>query len=308
MSDSILNLRAVKREASKVVIGLAGTTGTGKTYSALQLAYGLAGKDASKVGLLDTENRRGELYADIFPKPFIIGDLTPPFSPSRYISALRQFSESGIEVLVVDSTSHCWEGEGGCEELANNPNKRMADWLTAKREHKRFVNTLLMLPAHVICCFRAREKMDFRNPKEPVSLGVQPICEKNLMYEMSASFLLQNAGKSRQVIKLPECLIPILGGDGYLTPAHGERLREWIGGSDPLDRAKNVLRLAASEGTETMKKAWGNLSPSEKKGLESFKDTLKDLAAHADSERPKNAPLSEEDKAELSRLEEQGLL
>lgn len=304
--NETLNIRPVKREASKVVIGLAGTTGTGKTYSALQLAYGLANKDASKVGLLDTENRRGEHYSDIFDKPFLIADLTPPFSPARYIKAMEAFSSSGVEVLVIDSCSHEWEGEGGCEEMANNPQKRMADWLTAKREHKKFINSLLMLPAHVICCFRAREKMDFKNPKEPVSMGVQPITEKNVMYEMTASFLLHDSGRNREAIKLPECLKPILGGEGYITPAHGLSLREWIGGSDPLEASRRALRYAASQGTNSLKEAWQKLSQAQKQPLMAFKDTLKDLATHSDGD--KLPELSDEDRAELARLDKEGKL
>ena len=81
---SILNICPAVRTSAKLVIGLAGTSGSGKTYSALQLAYGLAGKDATKVGLLDTENRRGSLYSHVLGNPpFLIGDLAAPFSPQR---------------------------------------------------------------------------------------------------------------------------------------------------------------------------------------------------------------------------------
>jgi hypothetical protein len=234
----------------------------------------------------------------------MIGDLFPPFSPMRYTEALKQFAASGVEVIVVDSMSHEWEGEGGCEEMANDPSKRMANWLLAKREHKRFMNALLLMPAHVIACFRAREKMDFRNPKEPVSMGLQPITEKNVLFEMTASFLIHDSGRSREVIKLPSDLVPILGSplDGYLTADHGEKMREWIGGVDPLERAKDSLRLAATSGAEALKKAWGQLSRVEKSALESFKDTLKETAQHADG------GLTDEDKALLAEDERNGRL
>lgn len=285
MSESILQIRPVRRESAKLVIGLAATSGEGKTYSALLLALGLAGGDPSKVGLLDTENRRGSLYADIFDKPFTIGDLVPPFTPARYIGALTEFAAAGIEALVVDSMSHEWEGEGGCEEIAHNPSKKIADWLTAKREHKRFMNALLHLPCHVIACFRAREKTDFKDPRAPRSLGLQPITEKNVLFEMTASFLLRDQGRIHDVIKLPECLRPILGQDGYFTTDHGKQLRDWVGGADPIERAKNVLRLAAGEGSEAMKAAWLSLDRKTQTKLVDFKDTLKDLAEHADKER-----------------------
>lgn len=294
---SILNLRPVSRDMVKLVVGLAGVSGDGKSRSALELAYGLSDFNPSKIVLLDTENRRGSLYCDIFKgrkglkgdHRFMIADLFPPFSPDRYIEAMREIAEAAPEVVVIDSVSHEHEGEGGLEEIAHRPKsngepRKIPDWITAKRAHKRFVNTLLFLPMHVICCIRAREKTDFKNPNEPRSLGIQPICEKNFLFEMTFSFLLKNRGKSRDVLKLNDDFAPLVGTDGYITPDHGKALRDWLGDADPLERSRATLRLAASMGTDALKTAWTYVPANQKKALEPFKDTLKDLAAHADHE------------------------
>jgi len=286
---SIIEIKEVKREAAKLVIALAGQTGEGKTYSALQLALGLAGGNPKKVGLLDTENRRGSLYADIFSEPFIHGDFPPPHSPARYVQAMNDMADSGIEVLVIDSVSHEHEGQGGLEEIAHAPKadgspRKIADWLTAKREHRRFMTAMLHLPCHVIACFRAREKMDFRDPNRPVSKGIQPITEKNVFYEATASFLMLNQGLSREAYKLPEGLRTILGGDGYLTPEHGAKLRAWVGGEDTDERIKNVLRLSAGNGSDALKAEWLSLDKPTQRRLSAFKDTLKALAESVDAE------------------------
>lgn len=291
MSEPIIEIKPVRRGEAKLVIGLAAPSGEGKTYSALQLALGLAGGDPRKVGLLDTEEGRGSLYDDIFDKPFLHGVLSAPFSPKRYSEAMRQFAAEGVECLVIDSMSHEHEGEGGLEEIANLPltqGRKTANWIGAKREHRKFMNTLLYLPCHVVACFRAREKMDFKNtgPRgEPVSLGIQPITEKNVLFEMSASFILEDQGRKRKPIKLPECLKPILGGDGYITPEHGRKLLEWVGGKNPVERMKRTLQLAASKGTDALKEAWAAIPPAERNQFTSFKETLKAAAAHADEER-----------------------
>lgn len=282
-----LNIRPVSRDSAKLVIGLAGTSGSGKTYSALQLAYGLAGKDASKVGLLDTENRRGSLYSHLFDKPFLIGDLTAPFSPERYRKALAEFSATGIEVVVVDSMSHEWEGEGGCDEIAQASllkGKKMADWITAKREHHRFMRFLLAMPCHVIPCFRAREKASFKtNP--PTSIGIQPICEKNVMFECTVSFMLDDEGRHREAMKSVPEYFSFLKDGQYLSREHGLKMREWCGGLDPIERSRNILRLAAGQGLAQLGSEWVKLDKPTQKALASFKDTLKDLAQHADDER-----------------------
>jgi hypothetical protein len=260
---SVLKIRKAQRAGARLVIVLAGQTGDGKTLSALLLAYGLAGFDAAKVGFLDTENGRGSLYSDELKAtspatdvPFLIGDLEPPFSPDRYKAAILEFQAAGVEALVVDSATHEWEGTGGCEEIAADTSGRLADWKKAKRLHKSFMNAALQCDMHIIFCVRAREKTDFTDPKKPVSLGIQPIQEKNFMFEATASMLLQDAGRARDVIKCPKDLIPIFGEKGpqkgYLTPDMGFALRQWVAGGIELDpdveRFRNRLRSNAEGG------------------------------------------------------------
>lgn len=284
---SVLEIKPVRRCGARVVIGVAGVSGSGKTYTALLLAYGIANGKADKIGFLDTENRRGSLYANIFTEPFLIGDLVAPFSPARYVEAIEEFQARGVDVLVIDSVSHEWEGPGGCEEIAANTTGKIADWKTAKREHKRFMNALLLSDMHIIACLRAREKTDFRIPSKPVSLGIQPICEKNFMFEMTASMLMENEGQSQQVLKCPAELRSLLGrGSDYITENDGYALRKWIDGADndPLEGVRNRLRLAASRGSESMKAAWLDLDKKQQHALASFKDTLKAQAVAVDEE------------------------
>lgn len=292
---SVIQIRKAQREGARLVIGLAGVSGSGKTYSAIQLAYGLANHDASKVGFLDTENRRGSLYADALPEPFLIGDLYAPFSPQRYIDAIHEFQKAGVQVLVIDSVTHEWEGTGGCEEIAANTNSRMADWKKAKAEHKRFMNAMLQCDMHVIACIRAREKVDFTNPREPRSLGVQPIQEKNFMFEMTASLMMWDSGKQHQVLKCPEELMPIFGrGSDYITSDDGNRLRAWVDGAKQLDTEvehyRNALLSITDQGVEKLAAAWKKTPSRVRVALgDKFKESLKESAAAYDDARTSSA-------------------
>lgn len=260
---SILNIRPAVRSGSKVVIGIAGISGSGKTYSALKLARGMV-NNTNEIGFLDTENKRGSLYADILDGQFLIGDLFPPFSPSRYADAIKEFQNAGVKVLVVDSVSHEWEGDGGCEDIANSPllnGKKMADWKRAKSEHKKFMNALLQSDMHIIACIRAREKTDFKNPKQPVSLGIQPITEKNFMFEMTASMMMWNEGINQQFLKMPEALRSVFGnGDQYMSEHHGKALIDWVNSGvnvDPeIERYKSDMQMATEGGLEYLKSEW----------------------------------------------------
>lgn len=260
---SVLQIRKAQREGARLVIGIAGVSGSGKTYTALQLAWGMANGDASKVGFIDTENRRGSLYSDALVSKdgqihqFMIGDLYAPFSPQRYIDAILEFQKAGVEVLIIDSVTHEWEGAGGCQEIAANTSSRMADWKRAKAEHKRFMNALLQCDMHVICCIRAREKTDFTNPKEPKALGLQPIQEQNFMFEMTASVLMHDQGKRQDVLKCPTDLVDILGrSSGYITARDGMSLRKWVDGARQLDpaveRFRNSLQSVTEQGASAL--------------------------------------------------------
>src|SRR5574343_1214819 len=109
----ILIIQPVQREGARTLTVLSGVSGSGKTLTGLLYGYGMTNCDASKLGFLDTENGRGKLYADELPAPYLYGELKPPFSPDRYIKAIEEFSAAGVEVLVIDSGTHEWEGIGG---------------------------------------------------------------------------------------------------------------------------------------------------------------------------------------------------
>ena len=261
-------IQEAKRQGARLLIQLSGVSGSGKTYTALQLAYGLAGNDGTKIIGIDTENRRMSLNAEILPNgaKFRTLDFYAPFSPARYIEAIQVACKAGAEVIVIDSVTHEWESEGGCEDIAHATNSRIPDWKKAKAEHKKFMTYMLQCPAHIIACTRAREKTDFADPKNPVSLGIQPIQEKNFSFEATVSLMMQDQGKSQQVLKCPSELQQILGrGKGYITAQDGLRLREWVDGGEPVDpvieNARGTLLNASNQGIKALEAEWKKISP-----------------------------------------------
>lgn len=266
---AVLDIRPAESGQSKAVIGIAGQSGDGKTYTALLIARGMVSK-ASEIGFLDTENKRGSLYADILDDKFFIGDLYPPFSPSRYAQAIQEFQDAGVKVLVIDSVTHEWEGSGGCDEIANAPKadgsaRKVANWIEAKREHKKFMNVLLQSNMDIICCIRAREKTDFKDPTKPVSLGIQPICEKNFMFELTASIMMANQGKSQIPLKVPSVLKEAFGpGNDYLGIDTGKKIRQWLDKGEKEDpiisSIKSEALLKCEKGTEELTGYWKSLT------------------------------------------------
>jgi hypothetical protein len=305
---SIFQIEDAEREGARLVIGLGGVSGGGKTFTALQLAWGMANYDSSKVGLMCTENRRGRLYSDALKDAngkvhkFKIGDFTPPFSPARYIEGIQAFVDAGVEVLVIDSVSHEWEGIGGCEDIATAGNPRNPRWNEAKAEHKRFMNAMLQSPLHIIACMRAREKVKLvkvNGKTEYEPQGVLPIQEKNFTFELTASLMLWNGGKERDIIKCPAELQGIFGtageaARGYLTAEQGKALRDWVDGAKQVDdavkNARDALQLVCEQGMAALQEAWAKLPVNIRKaiGPNGCPDDLKKSAQAFDTQRAAN--------------------
>jgi DNA polymerase III delta prime subunit len=307
----ILNIRPVKKGGSKPIIAIAGPSGSGKTYTALKMARGMV-KKPSEIGFLDTESGRGSLYYDILDGPFQIADLYAPFSPARYSQAIKEFIANGVKVLVIDSGSHEWEGEGGCDDIANAPKadgspRKVANWVGAKRMHKGFMNTILYSDIPIIICLRAREKTDFKIIDKPVSLGIQPICEKNFMFEMTASILMADEGKKQTFLKVPAFLKPYFGnGTGYLGEETGKKVLAWFSNGDNEDpevtRLKSEMLMACEFGLAGVIAIWNTLSAPMKKKLEAHKNVCKEAA----EEYERQAAQAEETPAdELSRVQKE---
>ena len=241
-----INFRPAVREGVGLIIGLAGSSGSGKTYTAMRLASGIAGDKPFAV--IDTENRRALHYADAFK--FEHAELRAPFRPDAYAEAITAADSAGYPVIVVDSMSHEWAGDGGIldwqeeefQRMGGRDSVKMAAWIKPKAGHKHMVTKLLQVRAHLILCMRAEEKIDMVKgddgkmklvPKVgPAGFkGWLPICEKNLPYELTASFLLTaDAPGVPKPIKLQEqhrALFPL---DQPITEESGRAIAAWAAG------------------------------------------------------------------------------
>lgn len=250
--------RPAVRENVPLLIGLAGASGSGKTFTAMTLAKGMAGD--KRFAVIDTEAGRAKHYADQFA--FDHADIQPPFRPQTYLDAITAADAAHYPVIVVDSMSHEWAGEGGIldwqEEqwAANNHAEwaRMSSWIKPKLAHKAMVSKLLQVRAHVILCFRAEPKIEMvDDPEKPGKKkivekkgpggfkGWLPICEKNLPYELTASFLFMAEAPGVPVpMKLQEQHRAFFPTDRPITVDAGRQLAAWArGGAAPAPAPVN---------------------------------------------------------------------
>lgn len=150
-------LRKAQRASAKIKMAITGASGAGKTYSALVLAKGLA-SSMDKVAVIDTENGSADLYANL--GNYNVITLGVPFSPEKYIEAINECNKAGMEVIIIDSISHEWDGPGGCLDLVEQYGGKYQDWAKVTPRHQKFFATILSSPAHVIATMRKKQDYD----------------------------------------------------------------------------------------------------------------------------------------------------
>jgi hypothetical protein len=280
--DEVFEIHRARRTATPQLIGVVGPQFSGKTLSAIMLAAGLV-KPGGKVGFLDTENGRGEMYADdpdvlrVLPQSYEVITLHPPFHPKRYISVYRQFERDGFDLVITDSASHAWEGDGGGLDIK----EQEGAWNNAKLWNKRMMFALKYASMHNIVCLRMQEKTKIvgqGSNQQYIPLGMQPVCEKSFPYDVSLMFECEGEvdGKPATHLARPKKWPKAMNGlfnnwqPQLLTPEVGRRIREWnetAAAESPMDRLRKRARAAANEGTVEYTAFFNGLNPKAQKAL-----------------------------------------
>ena len=228
-------IRKAERRKAKLRLALIGPTGCGKTYSALQLAFGLG----EQVGMIDTENGSGDLYANIGDYDII--SLTAPYTVNKYRDAIRAFENAGYGTIIIDSLTHAWSGQGGLLDKRNQLESSgkaangFAAWREITPEHNLLVEEMLGSPAHIIATMRVKTEYVLEQNEKgkmvPRKVGLAPVQRDGLEYEFTLVLDIDashvaSASKGRTSLF-----------DGWfdkISPDIGHRLLGWLNtGRDP---------------------------------------------------------------------------
>jgi hypothetical protein len=232
--------KAEKRQA-KLRMALIGPSGSGKTYSSLRIAQGLGGH----IAMLDTEQGSGELYADL--TDYDVARLTPPFTPDKYIQGIKAAEQAGYNVLIIDSLSHAWAGQGGLLEEVDKRKASQKNQFTAWRDvtpmHNALVDAILQSTCHIIVTMRTKTAYDFQKDDKgqlkPVKIGLAPVQRDGMEYEFTVVMDLENEKHMASSTKDRTSLF-----DGqYFVPSQetGQALRQWLEtGSAPAPEPEPV--------------------------------------------------------------------
>ena len=236
-----------QRRRAKVRLGLCGPSGSGKTYSALLIASGITSK---KIFMIDTEKGSALLEQGKPGIPeFYHAELTPPYSPARYIQYIQTAINEGAACIIIDSLTHAWTGTGGILDehgriASSKNNNSWSAWRHLTPEHNRLIDTMLNCDAHLIATMRTKtawEVVDGENgKKQPVKLGLKPEQREGMEYEFTVVLDLSVAGHVATSSKDRTSLF-----DGrHVVPSKdtGVQIRTWLNqGADAVQISHELL-------------------------------------------------------------------
>jgi len=270
-----LTFQKAKRIQTKIKLAIGGPPGSGKTMSSLLLGFGLIKgehpdwSDAQcwdKICLCDTENGSGALYVGARAGGNVIGQyntipIEPPFEEQTLIDAIAMCENHGMEVIILDSMTAFWQGEGGALQtqgkIAERTGNSFTSWKGVRQDQSKMMNAILQSKCHIIADYRAKtEYVQEKNDKGKTvvrNIGMGIIAEGNTEYEYSTFFMLDashNAVASKDRTGLFDNQIFVI------TPDTGKKIQKWLSeGEVPSENPVTPPAPVPAEPDEQVKKA-----------------------------------------------------
>ena len=255
---------------TKVLLG--GASGSGKSYSALRLATGLAKKANSRIAAIDTEAGRIRYYANEFD--FDDLQLEEPYTPQKYIDAINQAIDGGYKVLIIDSISHEWNY---CVETHDKmPGNSYTNWQKITPMHNKFMEKVLQCPMHVIATVRGKDEyvLEEKNGKQtPKKVGLGYKQRDGVEYEYTVTF---NIDQDTHVSSVSKDNTHIFEGRfEVLTEKDGEALYDWANsGETPVAKPKYNIEKLREDIIARAKELGGSKNPKVKELCEGLIGTI----------------------------------
>lgn len=291
------------REKIYTKIALMAPSGGGKTYGALRLATGMVqeieketGKKA-KILMGNTEQKRGYYYADEFS--YDIVDIEAPHNPEKYVELINFAVDNGYDVLIIDSSSHEWEGKGGCLDLQNQAGGNYQAWSKVTPRHQKFIDAIAESPIHIIATMRGKDQYETTKDEKTGKMSVQKLGvgakqRDGFEYEFTCTFLIDQKTNTSEIQKDNTHIFENQGAT-ILTEKHGAQIIQWANsGKEP--EPKYDYKKAQKEIIDLATKLGGSKDPK-------VKAATIDILGEANPMNCNNKDLLEESLKELRKLE-----
>lgn len=248
-----MGFQKAKREQVWLKVLLSGASGSGKSYSALKMATGIAKKCNSGIAYIGTEGSRNKYYANEFDYDLL--ELEEPFECEKYMAAIDEAVKAGYKVLIIDSMTHEWKWLNDVHDKM--PGNSFTNWGKLKPRHHKFMDKVLNSPIHIIATARGKDDwvLEDKNGKQvPKKVGMGQQQDKDISYEYTVSLMISQDTHVASADKDNTHLFD--GKFEVLTENDGERLYDWANqGEVPAPKSPQPTYSEVTESDEDILKA-----------------------------------------------------
>jgi hypothetical protein len=221
-----MQLQKASRKKVKLRLNLASPSGFGKTYGALLIAYGIT-NNWEKIAVIDTEHDSASLYSHLGNYNTI--SLSPPYTPDRYIEAIKVCENANMDVIIIDSITHVWKGEGGLLEYQNALGGRYQDWAKATPLYTKWLNAILNSKCHIITTNRKKQgyaMVSDGNKTKVNKVGLEDEIRDGFDYEVTVALEIIN---DKHLAMASKDRTNLFAGkpDFVITTEVGKKLLDW---------------------------------------------------------------------------------
>lgn len=235
-----MNLRQSSKKQAKIKLALQGCAGSGKTYSALLLAHGLC-NDWTKIAVIDSENGSADLYAHL--GTYNVLNLSENFTPETYIEAIKVCEDAGIEVIIIDSISQCWDYL--LEYHANLQGNSFTNWQKVTPRINAFMQKILQSRSHVICTMRCKQDyvLSEKNGKMvPEKVGLKAVMRDGIDYEFTIVFDINM--KHQAIASKDRTALFVNKPEFIITSTTGQAILDWCNEGVNMEMIKSKINQA----------------------------------------------------------------
>lgn len=232
-----MSFQKAEKKQAKLKLAITGPSGSGKTYSALRLAKGMGGR----IAVIDTENKSASLYADKFD--FDVLEIEPPYTNEKYLQALVEAVKAKYDIVIIDSLSHQWAGEGGLlnkkEQMDARGGNSFQNWAKMTPEHEKFKMAILHADINIIGTMRSKQdyvmETNDKGKQAPKKVGLAPIQREGLEYEFTTVF---DVAMNHEAVASKDRTGLFVDKIFQVTEQTGVELKTWLMSGKPAEVAQ----------------------------------------------------------------------
>ena len=194
-----------------------------------------------KIAIIDSENESADLYAHL--GSYNVLSLQDNFTPETYMEAIGICEDAGIEVIIIDSISQCWDNL--LEYHANLRSNSFTNWQKVTPKINAFMQNILQSEKHIICTMRCTQNyvLNEKNGKiVPEKVGFKAVMRDGINYEFTIVF---DINMKHQAIASKDRTNLFMGKPDFtITPTTGQIILDWCNDGVTVEMIRQQINTA----------------------------------------------------------------